>query len=135
MTCSLLRSFGLVLSLVAAMSASAAPSLALATEFPGWSIITGGERRAEVVATAQPLSRPHAFSCRSPEAFVRSDLMTIEAALPFVLPYLGEGLGEEIVDVDADQTLRVSVLSGPGMMFDRMLVFLRLEDGVWLLVC
>ncbi len=128
-----LRSVTLIALLASLTPVLAAASLALATEFPAWSIVTDGDRRSDVVSAARPLSQPHAFSCRSPEVFVRDDVATIEAAVPLVLPYVGEGLGEEIVD--AGESHRVSILSGQGMMFDRMLVFLTLEDGVWLLVC
>ncbi len=129
----ILRSLLFVLGALAFMPALAAPSLALATEFPGWSSVADGVRRAEVVDAARPLSRPHAFSCRSPEVFVRTDVTTIEAAVPLVVPFVGAGIGEEVVD--ADEAHRLSVLSGQGMMFERMLVWLRFDDGVWLLVC
>lgn len=129
----LLRPLSFVFVGLVLASAWAGESLVLATTFPDWTLVTEGERRTEVMAVAQPLSQPHRYGCRTPEVFVRTDVTAIEAAVPLVLPFLRDGLHEEVVDEAEGR--RLSVLAGQGMMFDRMLVFLALDDGMWLLVC
>lgn len=133
MSRSLLRSVSIVLVWLALAPAWAGESMALATTFPDWTLVTEGARRAEVIAVARPWSQPFRYGCHTPEVFVRADVAVIEQAVPLVLPFVLAGLHEEVVDEGEGR--RLSVLAGEGMMFDRMLVFLALDDGMWLLVC
>lgn len=122
-----------LLAVVGSSWALAAESLQLGSEFRGWVEVADDAARAAVVDEVRPLTRPHAFSCRSPEVFVHPELTTIEEALARYLPELRSGLREEVVDEAPGY--RLAIVDGLDLMFERLSVLWLRPDGVWLLVC
>ena len=123
----------LLLTVPTATSSLAAESPHLTSTFPEWRVVDAGDARAEVLEFVQPRSRPHAFSCRSPEVYLNAEATSIEEALALYAARLRSPLMERVVDEGPEW--RLAIVDGPDLMFERLSVLLLRPDGVWLLVC
>ena len=122
-----------LLAVASASWALAADSLQLGSTFVGWEAVADGAAREAVLERVQPLSRSHSFRCRNPEVFVHAEAATIEEALALYAPRLRSSLTERVVE--ESEGLRMAIVEGPDMMFERLSVLLVRPDGAWLLVC
>jgi hypothetical protein len=120
-------------ALLIGVAAYAADSNRLGVAFPDWILVAEGDARAAVVEIARPLAREHAFRCTVPEVFLLPDAPSIEAALRAYVRHLPERTGEQVVG--ESDGVRVAVIGGPALMFERLSVFVVAEGGVWLVVC
>lgn len=123
----------LLLAVVGAPWALAEQSLQLGSNFRGWEAVAEGAAREEVLELVRPLSRPHSFSCRSPEVFFHPEATTIEEALARYVPRLRQELTERVVDATDEH--RLAIVEAPDLMFERLSVLVVRPAGVWLLVC
>lgn len=127
------RRLALFVTLLIGAGAYAADSNRLGVTFPAWTLVADGDARAAVVEVARPLAREHDFRCTVPEVFLLPDAPSIEAALLAYERHLPEGTGERIVA--ESEGVRVAVIEGVALMFERMSVLLVGAEGVWLVVC